>query len=208
MAAPLFVLFGMTLSAQSPPAMLQIVRERIHPGGEQAYGRVEEELARLCRGRCPNRYLALASAGSPKEVWWLTMYDAQTDVDRVAKAYAADQELLDSMRKLALGRKGLTDDPVDVMTAFRRDLSEASSWRIGELRFAVVREIKPPAKSPGAVFELADGRAFVFAAASSIADATGIAAAWGTGAQVLEVRPEWSFPQDSWVARNPELWKR
>ncbi len=193
----------MTVSWQSPPSLLQIVRERVHPEGEEAYGRVEKALARLCRGRAPNRYLALASIRPPRDVWWLNMHESRADVERVTKGYASDPELLESMRKLAEGKKGLTDDPVEVMATFRRDLSDGSPWQVGELRFTVVREIARPVRSSGAVFELPDGRAYVFAAADSMKEAI-----QAGDAQILEVRPKWSYPQDSWVAKNPELWKR
>ena len=199
----------MTLPAQSPPALLQIVQERLNPGAEQAYGEVEEQLAHLCaRMNCPNRYLALASETLPREVWWLNTYGSQADVDHVAQAYAQNTALTKAMLELAQRRKGLTSEPIDRMTAFRKDLSDGSGWRIGELRFAVVLEMGAPAKAAGSVFQVPDGRAFAFTAASSRTEADRLAAALGSDARVFEVRPQWSFPYDDWGSRNPELWKR
>jgi hypothetical protein len=191
-----------------PPPLLQIVQERLKPDSEQAYGKIEEELARLCaRMSCPNRYLALASETLPREVWWLNSYASQADVDHVLQGYARNSALLAAMSEIARGKKGLTSEPIDVMTTFRSDLSDASPWRIGELRFAVILEMSAPAKASGGVFQAPDGKAFVFTAAASRAQAGRLASSLGREARVFEVRPEWSFPYDAWIERNPELWK-
>jgi hypothetical protein len=193
---------------RQPPPLLQIVQERLKPDAEQAYGKIEEDLARLCaRMKCPNRYLALASVELPREVWWLNTYGSQAGVDRVGEAYTRDPTLLAAMSELAQRKKDLTSDPVDLMTTLRRDLSDASPWMIGEVRFAVVLELSAPVKASGAVFQAPDGRAFVFAAASDREQADRIGSALGRAARVFEVRPQWSFPYDAWVARNPALWK-
>ncbi len=106
----------MTLSAQSPPPLLQIVQERLNPGAEQPYGKIEEEIAHLCaRMNCPNWYLALASVTLPREVWWLNTYASQADVDRVGQSYARNTALTTAMRELSQGKKGLTSDPIDLM---------------------------------------------------------------------------------------------
>jgi ribosomal protein S12 methylthiotransferase accessory factor YcaO len=192
-----------------PPVLLQIVQERVNPDGEAAYGRIEEELARLCAHmNCPNRYLAIASLTMPREVWWLNEYGSQADVDRVAQGYANHPALMAAMTELAQEKKGLATEPIDLMTTLRSDLSDAAPWRIGEVRLAVIREISAPAKASGAVFQAPDGRAFVFAAASDQEEADRVATALGRAARVFEVRPEWSLPYNAWVMRNPELWKQ
>jgi len=197
----------MTLSAQSPPALLQIVQERLNRDAEQAYGKIEEELAHLCaRMSCPNPYLALASVTLPREVWWLNTYASRGDVDRVAQGYARNTALITAMRELAQRKNNLTGKPVDMMTIFRRDLSDASPWQIGEMRFVVILEMHAPAKASGAVFEVPDGRGFVFAAASNNTEVRRLVSALGPGSRVFEVRPPWSLPDAKWVLRNPELW--
>lgn len=202
-------LLAMALSAQSPPSLLQIVQERLNPDSEKAYGKIEEELAQLCAEmRCPNRYLALASLTLPREVWWLNTYGAQADVDRVERAYARNAALMAAMRELAATRKGLTSEPVNMMTKFRPDLSDASPWLIGEVRYAVVLEMQTAAKASGSVFQNSDGRVFIFTAAAGNAEASRLASALGRNARVFEVQPHWSYPYDIWVARNPGLWKR
>jgi hypothetical protein len=129
---------------------------------------------------CPNPYLALASVTLPREVWWLNTYASQADGNR-SQEYARNTALITAMRELAQRKKSLTSEPIDVIASLRRDLSGA---------------VPRAAKASGAVFQVAGGRAFVFAAAL------------GPGARVFEVRPQWSLPDDKWVARNPELWKR
>jgi|SRR5579871_2154423 len=199
----------MPISGQPPPALLQIVQERLNPGAEQAYGGIEEELARLCaRMNCPHPYLALVSVTLPLEVWWLNMYASQTEVDRVAQDYERNVALMAAMRELAQGKNGLTSEPIDMITALRRDLSDASPWLIGELRFAVILEKGTPAEASGTVFQAPDGRAFVFASASDRAAADRVATSLGPDARVFEVQPRWSLPDEKWIARNPELWKR
>jgi hypothetical protein len=194
---------------QQAPPLLQIVQERLNPDAETAYGEIEEELARLCtRMDSPNRYLALASLTSPREVWWLNMYASQAEVDRVTEGYARNTALTAAMVQVSQGKKGLTTEPIDTMTTFRADLSDSSPWRIGELAFAVVLETRTPAKAAGAVFQSPQGGAFIFAAVESRTEADRLASALGREARVFSVRPEWSRPYDSWVALNPELWRR
>ncbi len=201
-------LLTMRVTAQPPP-LLQIVQERLKPGAERPYGKIEKQLAQLCaRMHCPNPYLALVSIASPKEVIWLNEYASSGDVDRVARAYTDNAQLMAAMRELSQGKKGLTDEPIDRMGKLRPDLSGASAWRIGELRFAAVLETDTPVKSSGAVFQVPGGKALVFSAASDQAEAQRIASGLSREARVFEVRPEWSLPSQTWVAKNPGLWKR
>ena len=203
------IVLVMPLAAQQPPALLQIVQERLNPNAETKYGKIEEELARLCtRMDSTNRYLALASLTVPREVWWLNMYTSQADVDRVAEGYARNTALTAAMRELAQGKQGLTTDPIDIMTTLRADLSDSLPWRIGELPFAVVLQTPMRAKATGTVFQSPEGGAFVFAAAASRKEADRVASALGRDARVFVVRPEWSRPYDHWVSLNPRLWRR
>jgi hypothetical protein len=202
-------LLAMPVGVQTPPALLQIVREKLRPGVEQDYGRIEEELARACaRLGAPNRYLALASIGKPVEVWWLNMYASESAVDHVAEAYARNTPLMTALRELSANKVGMTDVPIDVMTTFRSDLSSPDAWQIGQLRYAVVSDLQAPERSEGAVFQSPDGRALVIIAASDRNDAERRASQLGPGAMIFEVRPQWSLPEDSWVSLNPQLWKR
>ena len=195
------------MSAQFPPPLLQIVTERLRPRAEDAYGAIEEQLLHACRTlNAPNRYLALVTRAQPTEVWWLNMYDSHADVDRVAAAYASNTTLMTALHELSAKKSGLTEPPIDLMTRLRSDLSGSEAWRIGELQFAVVRELPAPAASPGAVFQWPDGRACSLIAAPDFESAKQQATRLGAGARIFEVEPRWSLPQDSWVSRNPRLW--
>jgi nitroreductase len=135
------------------------------------------------------------------------MYDSQSEVDRVAEGYAANTTLMTALRELAAKKNGMTDPPVDLMTKFRNDLSGTEPWRIGELRYAVVRELRTPSKSAGALFQSADGSAFVLIAAPDLSSAKKRAIRLGKGARIFEVQPKWSLPTEAWVSLNPKLWK-
>lgn len=192
-----------------PPHLLQIVIERLHAGVEKDYGSIEEELRSACaRLGAPNRYLALVSTDGPTEVWWLNMYDSQLAVDRVVEAYTANTELMSALRELSAKKTGMTEPPVDLMTEFRGDLSDPEAWRIGELPYAVVREVPELARSHGAVFQAPDGRFFGWTAASDRDSAERQAARLGKGARILKAEPKWSLPQEAWVIANPVLWDK
>ena len=197
----------MNRDTQTPPALLQIVRERLLPGMEEDYGRIEEQLARACsRLGAPNRYLALASMTRPMEVWWLNMFCSEEAVASVAEGYSRNTPLMTALRELAVRKTGMTEAPIDLMTKFRPDLSSPNAWRIGELRYAAVLELKTPVKSAGAVFQSPDGGAFVLSAAADYNDAERRASDLGPVGRIFEVQPPWSRPEDRWISVNPELW--
>ena len=191
----------------TPPPILQITIERIKPGGEAEYGAIEERLAEVCaRLGCPNSYLALESLGEPKEVWWFVMYPSQAEIDRVARAYAENEPLLNAMRELAALKKDITDEPIAYFTNYRADVSGKSAWRVGSEAFAVIATA--PDITVGALFETQDGMRFEIVSAGTLADANAAAAKLGSTARVFEVRPTWSKPDGAWTAANPELWRQ
>src|SRR5512134_561072 len=105
----------MPFEAQTPPSLLQIVQEKVRPGAEQDYGRIEEELARACvRLGAPNRYLALASITQPTEVWWLNKYASESAVARITEAYTRNTALMTTLRELSAKKTGMTDVPIDL----------------------------------------------------------------------------------------------
>ncbi len=208
----LLLLIGMIempVGDQAPPQLLQIVKEKLRPGVEKDYGSIEEDLLRACRTLgAPNRYLALVSVNQPTEVWWLNMYDSQSEVARIAEGYAQNTKLMTALRELAAKKKGMTDPPVDLTTKYRSDLSALEAWRVGELQYVAVQELRTPAKSAGAVFQARDGSAFVLIAASDLGSAKQQANRLGEGARIFEVQPKWSLPKEAWLSLNPTLWKR
>jgi hypothetical protein len=191
-------------AAEQPPAILQITIERIHASGEAAYGAIEEKLREVCvRLGCPNRYLALESIASPKEVWWLVAYATEDDVDRVAQSYARNEQLLNAMNDLAALKSEIVDAPTAHMTSHRVDSSDGAAWRVGFEPFVVIAEDA----GSGAVFESREHRMFTFAAAASLPEAEAAAAKLGATARPFRVRPSWSVPEDAWAAANPQLWR-
>jgi hypothetical protein len=197
-------------AAQAPPPILQITIERITPGGEAEYGRIEERLKDVCvRMGCPNPYLALETVSTPKEVWWLVMYESHADVERVAAAYAANEPLLKEMMALNALKKDLVDPPIGHMTARRG--GESAAWQVGGAPFAVIATGADTARADMAgsvVFESDSGACFSIASAATRAAADAAAARFGTRARVFTARPEWSKPDEAWVAWNPRLWGR
>jgi hypothetical protein len=202
-------------AAQSPPPILQITIERIRPGGEAEYGRIEERLKDVCvRMGCPNAYLALETVSTPKEVWWLVMYESHADVERVAAAYAANEPLLKEMTALNALKKDIVDPPIGHMTA--RCGNESPQWQVGGEPFAVIATGADAAGADAgradaagsAVFESDSGARFSIVSAATRAAADAAAARLGARARVFATRPEWSKPDEAWVARNPRLWSR
>jgi hypothetical protein len=196
-------------AAQEPPALLQITVETINLGSEAQYDAIELRLAEMCaRRRCPNDYLALESTTAPHEVWWLVTYASQSEVDRVAAAYANDAALLRELLELTAQKREFTDEPLNHMTTRRPDLGDAAAWRIGEVPFTVIAERRGSEPHLGTVFEAADGTWFAVVGAATQSQADEAVARLGAGARIFAVRPSWSKPAEAWRAANPELWRR
>src|SRR3569623_1335768 len=86
-------LLGAWGSVTQPP-LLMIVREQIKPANQVVYDRTETEIRRACqRWGCPNAYIALTAAASPRDVWWLTAWSSQEEHDRAGALYAANGAL-------------------------------------------------------------------------------------------------------------------
>jgi hypothetical protein len=140
------------------------------------------------------------------------MYESQAEVDRVAAAYANDAAMLRELETLSAQKRAFTNEPVSRLAALRPELGDAAAWRIGELPFAVIAAHDGAAAHDGtapragAVYDAPDGTRFAVAAAATRAEADMAAAALGTGARVLRVRPAWSKPADTWRAANSALW--
>ena len=59
--------------------ILQIYREPLKPGSEDAYRAIEEDTARVCANlKCPHPHLAMESLTGPREVWWLETLTIRT----------------------------------------------------------------------------------------------------------------------------------
>lgn len=193
---------------EAPPRILQIYRERVKPSAEAEYARIEEERARICaRLKYPHAYLALASPGEPREVWWLNAYTSEADRDAVARAWERNTAAAGALRQSEPRKKELVVAGTDVFAVFRSDESEPSCWRMAGTRFFAVAVLGAGKKLRGCVFASADGTRFAFAPAATRAEAARKAAAVGPGAKVFAVQPSWSLPEDAWIAADPRFWR-
>ncbi len=93
------------MAQERPPQILQIVRESLKESGEAAYKAIEKEAARVCANlECPNSHLAMESLTGPKEVWWLTAYESESDRQRVANGYASNRALMAALQEIRASR--------------------------------------------------------------------------------------------------------
>jgi hypothetical protein len=205
----LLILMPMTVLAQErPPHLVQLFHERLKPGVEAAYGRIEEDAARICAQlKCPNPYLALESVVGPKEVWWLNAYTSESHKDSVARAYEQNAAAMAALQGITERKKGLTYEPEEFFATYRSDLGDGSSWRMEGTRFFVMIVTGADRKADGCIFETPDGTRFIIATATTRRDANRKAAAAGSSAKVLAIRPSWSLPADAWIAADPGFWR-
>jgi hypothetical protein len=195
-------------SAQSPPPLLQIVREPLRPGTEAAFNAIEEERARVSATLgCPHPYLGAESLTGPKEVWWFNGYQSSTERDQVYDAYANNAPLMAAFQKSAKPKADLTLKPIEVFASYRPDQSDRTPWILGQGRYLVITMTDRTSRLAGSVFERTDGTRFVVRSAQTReqADATKVSA--GRDTTVLAMRPSWSFPSAEWVAADPEFWR-
>lgn len=189
------------------PQFLLIVRERLRPGSEEAYDKNELQLAAVCATlKCPHPYLALTPVTGPREVWWLNAFASQEERDSLDAAYARNQPLMTAMRPFGKRKEDLRESITSTMTEFRRDLS-TSTLRIDGARFLIITAAQDERAAIGAVFQATDGRRFIIASASERGVAEDLGAQIGPGATILAVHPQWSFPDEAWIAADPEFWR-
>jgi hypothetical protein len=193
---------------EETPLFLLIVRERLRTGSEEAYDKNELRLAAVCaRLKCPHPYLALASATGPKEVWWLNAFGSQEERDGLDAAYARNEPLMAEMRPLGKRKEDFREAFTSTMTSYRRDLSGDSVLRIAGARFMVIDTTQDKGRGAGAVFEASDGKRFVISSANTRAAAEDLAVRSGSGAKILAVQPQWSFPAGAWIKADPMFWQ-
>jgi hypothetical protein len=194
---------------ERPPQILQIVRESIRQDGEAPYKVIEEDAARICADlECPNSHLAMESLTGPKEVWWLTPYESESDRQRVADGYARNHALMAALLEIPRRKRGLVEAPIDTLANYRRDLSGKDSWKVGGTRFFVVMVTKGDPPVGGAVFEAPDGTRFIFGPTRTRHEADMLATEWSSKATTtFAVRPYWGMPANDWIAADPEFWK-
>jgi len=193
--------------AQAQPSqVLNISREFPAPASEEKYRAIEEDAARVCAEmKCPNPYIGIESLTGPKEAWWINGFESDTALKRVAQQYANNRPLTDALNRITARKKGLIGDSVEVVAAYRKDLSRGPRWDVGQGRFLVITVTRGVPATHGTVFETADGTRFVIQAARTADEAESKAR---EGSQIFAVRPYWSMPAKEWIAADPEFWKR
>lgn len=207
-AALVAILWAVPLMAQDTRSqILQIYRDPVKPGREDAYRAIEEEAARICaRLAFPNPHLALESLTGPKEVWWLNAFVSEAERQRVTDDYKGNSALVAALEGIATRKQGLTGAPVDVLTTYRADLSGGVPWNPAGARFFVVTVTKQGLQARASVFAAPDGTRHVLRPVRTHRQAEVEAAALGGETRVFAVRPYWGMPAKEWIAADPEFW--
>jgi hypothetical protein len=190
------------------PQILEVAREYLKPGAVQAVHKIEVDAAQICiRLKFPHRYLVLESLTGPKEFWYLNAFNSQAELDAVSRQYEGNKALTSALAE-NLKRKApyLAAESTNVFLNYRPELSRGIPWAMGHGRFLVTAWTKGPAGTGGTVFEGPDGNRLVIRAVRTRAEAESMAAAAGAGSNVLVVHPELGWPDEKWVAADPEFW--
>jgi hypothetical protein len=107
-----------------PPQVLNIYRESVKAANIDAYNAIEREAVHTCkRLKCPNTYFAFESGIDTRRVWFLSLFDSQQDLDRVAAIYAQNAELNAAMARIAESKKDIVTPPENTVVKHREDLS-------------------------------------------------------------------------------------
>jgi hypothetical protein len=202
------VFMASTLSPAHPPQILEVAREYFKPDAVQAIHKIEVDAAQICiRLKFPHRYLVLESLTGPKEFWYLNAFDSQAELDEVGREYEGNKAVRSALAE-NLKRKApyLAAESTDVFLNYRPELSSGTPWVMGHGRFLVTAWTKESGGTGGTVFEGPDGNRLVIRAARTRAEAESMAAAAGAGTHVFAIHPELGWPNEEWVAADPEFW--
>jgi len=188
--------------------ILQIYRDTVTPGQEEAYRTVEEDAARICaRHDFPNPHLAIESLTGPKEVWWLNAFASEAARQQVVSDYQANPPLVAALEEITRQRQALIGAPIDVLANYRPDLGRGQAWSPAGARFFVVTLTKGTVEAEAPVFEAPDGTRYFLTPVGTQAEAESTAAARGGETRVFAVRPYWGMAAKEWIAADPEFWK-
>jgi hypothetical protein len=193
---------------EETPRFLLIVRERLREGSEEAYDENERAIATVCAIlHCPHPYLALATVAGPTEVWWLNAFSSEKERDALEASYARNERLMVALRPLGQRKEEFRHTHQRTMTEYRRDLSTGSVLQIAGARYVNIRKTLVERREHHPVFQAADGNRFVIAPVSNLAAAEHLDRDSPSGAVILAVQPQWSFPAQSWIDADPEFWR-
>lgn len=193
---------------QESPSLLQIFHEVLKPGGDAGYDAVERDIARQCQTLGgPHAYLGLERLNGPRQVWFLNGYRSREEYALVAEAYARNTALMAALTESSRRKAAYTQDTHEVFVT-RAVESSDSDWGFGRGHFIVLTRGAAPGSNSGARFEAPDGTTYGLWSASTREAADRLVRAAGSGAHLLALRPEWSVPEPSWAAADPEFWSR
>jgi hypothetical protein len=209
----LLLLSFTTLAAaqEQPRQILQIYRDFLKPGSEDAYSKIEQDAARICAEmKCPHPYLAIESLTGPKEVWFLNGYVSIEEQKQVVEAYGKNPQLLQELAKITERKKDLISDPIEAFAHYLpSSIHLAPAWTLGRGRFLVVTvTTNSEVHVEGSVFGTEDRARFIIRAAQTRGEALAWAAVPGIEARAFAVRPDWSLPAQDWIASDPHFWQR
>ncbi len=202
------LLLGASVAAQEPPRILQIYCDRVKPGSEAEYRKVEEDAARIARElKFPHPYLAIEALTGPKEVWFLNGFESSVEQKLVTEEYAKNAPLVAALNQIPKRKKDLVREPLSVFGNYRADLSRGAAWTVGQGRFLVIATTKGDPQIDGTVFETSAGIRFVVISAKTREEAGAKAAMAGPDVNIFVARTYWSHPAKEWVDADPEFWR-
>jgi hypothetical protein len=184
------------------PALLLLVREQIVPAGRVAYDRIESEIRRVCeRWGCPNPYVALTGDASPNDIWWLTAWSSQQELDEAGARYAANTALTARLAPLNARKRALTDEPTTILA---KAVGQAP-FTLAGARFLAVTSVGRQAGTGGALYDLPDGRR-VAIAPSAVRPSRPKSDGSRAGSLLLGIQPRWSLVPPAVTGVDPAFW--
>ena len=183
-------------SGTQPPLLL-LVRERIVRAGRVAYDRIETEIRRVCeRWGCPNAYVALSGGASPNDIWWLTAWSSQEELDEAGALHAANTALTARLAPLNARKRALTDETTTILA---KAVGQAP-FAFAGTRFLMVTPVSRPAGAEGALYELPDGRRV------EIETSPTRPSRLRPDSLLLAIQPRWSLPPPAIAGADPAFW--
>src|SRR4051794_28206877 len=199
---------GRAIPGQQPPPILQIHREPLKAGIEDAYHVVESDTARVAAALgCPHPYLGTESLTGPREVWWFNGYESSADQQRVGDDYAKNTRLMAALSENSRRKASLTLAPIQIVATYRPDWTVGVPWILGHGRFLVITVGGSDRPANGTAFEAADGTPVIVTPAHTREDADRARALGGPETHIFAARPAWSVPAAEWVAADPTFWQ-
>ena len=196
------------VASEAEARLLLIVREHLVPGLEAQYAENEAKIATICATlNCPHPYLALMPIAGLAEVWWINIFASDDEKTDVESAYARNQALLEALGPLGKRKEAFRRALSTTLTRYRADVSGGAQLRIAGARFLVV-DCGSRERDAIPTFESEAGQRFAIAAAPRCDDAGRLAARLGADSIVLEIQPQWTYPDTAWMAADPEASSR